>query len=248
MERDSMVFYRSFYTALKGLGAEEFKETILAMCEYAMDGEEPNLDGVPYMAFELMRPQIDANNTRYASGSKGGRPKKTNGFEDSENSKTNGFEDFENSKTNGFENYENQKPNVNVNVNENVNENVNVNDNENENVGKKGTSSLKKAAKPQTQEIEEAGVAPDLEQAVKDWLSYKTEKRQTYKPAGFHALLEKIKTEEARHGPAPVINAIHDAMANGWQGIAWDRIGGRSPNDKPDRIANRVREVDEWNF
>lgn len=235
MERDSMVFYRSFYTALKGLGAEEFKETILAMCEYAMDGEEPKLDGVPYMAFELMRPQIDANNTRYASGSKGGRPKKTNGFEDSENSKTNGFEDSEN-----------QKPNVNVNVNENVNENVN--DNENENVGKKGTSSLKKAAMQQTQEIEEAGFAPDLEQAVKDWLSYKTEKRQTYKSAGFHALLSKIKTEEARHGPAPVISAIHDAMANGWQGIAWDRIGGRSPNDKPDRIANRVREVDEWNF
>ena len=62
------------------------------------------------VAMTLILPQLEANYKRYANGNKGGRPKKTNGFE--------------NKKPNG---YETKKPNKNV--NENDNENVNVNDN-----------------------------------------------------------------------------------------------------------------------
>ena len=62
--------------------------------------------------FKLIRPQVNANNKRREDGKKGGRPKKTIGFEN--------------------ENHRllNSKPNVNVNVNENVNVNANENVNE----------------------------------------------------------------------------------------------------------------------
>lgn len=128
MEKESFVFYKSFYDAIKELD-EKCKSTIyLAIFEYAFYGNEIKLDGVCKAIFLLIKPQIDANKLRYENGKKGGRPKKeeTNDFE-------NKNQRLSEEKTTGFENknqrLENKKPNVNVNVNENVNENENVNDN-----------------------------------------------------------------------------------------------------------------------
>lgn len=114
MVRDSFVFYRSFYDAFNDdIPDDVFNDVMRALCEYGLNGTEPDLHGVALMAWKLIKPQIDANNKRYEDGKKGGRPKK---------------------KTSGYENknqwFEKTKPNVNVNVNDNVNDNVNVNDNE----------------------------------------------------------------------------------------------------------------------
>ena len=78
-KRDSFVFYRSFYEASKDLKNEEFISLIKAIIEYALDGIEHNLDGIPDKFFILMKPNLDANNKKYIDGLKGGRPlKKTN--------------------------------------------------------------------------------------------------------------------------------------------------------------------------
>lgn len=116
--RDSFIFYRSFYEAIKDLPQKDFNECIRAICEYGLNGQIVEVNGkMSKVAMTLILPQLEANIKRYANGSKGGRPKKTNGFENKKPmvSKT---------KTNG---YETKKPNKNV--NENDNENVNVNDN-----------------------------------------------------------------------------------------------------------------------
>ncbi len=77
--RDSVVFYRSFYEAIKRLPAEQFKASALAILEYGLDGKEPDTDGIERTVFCMAKPQIDANNRRYENGTKGGRPKtKTN--------------------------------------------------------------------------------------------------------------------------------------------------------------------------
>ena len=53
-----------------------------ALVDYALEGKEPeNMPKVAGIAFVLCRPQIDANNRRYENGKRGGRPKKTDGFE-----------------------------------------------------------------------------------------------------------------------------------------------------------------------
>lgn len=129
--RDSFIFYRSFYLALSRLDDATFRRVVDMVCEYAFDGTEPDssmvVEGV---IFELIKPQIDANNKRYDDGRKGGRPRKTT----SENLKTSGFEVnnqwlsdekpvVSGSETSGFE-VGNQwlrgrKPNVNVNGNDN---------------------------------------------------------------------------------------------------------------------------------
>ncbi len=118
--RESFVFYSSYYEALA-----EFDEIIQAhlfkvICEYALYGTIPELSGIEKALFTLIKPTIDSNEKRYNNGKKGGRPKKTNGFENEKPTVIN-------SETNGFEN---EKPNVNV--NDNVNANVNVNETGNE--------------------------------------------------------------------------------------------------------------------
>lgn len=84
--RDSVVFYRSFYEAIRMLPAEQFKASALAILEYGLDGKEPDTDGIERTVFCMAKPQIDANNRRYENGTKGGRPKtKTNQTETKDN-------------------------------------------------------------------------------------------------------------------------------------------------------------------
>lgn len=76
MKRDGYVFYRSFYEAVKGLDPKTFKDCIIAVSEYALNGTEEQSGAVANMFLAMAKPQIDANNKRYESGKRGGRPKK----------------------------------------------------------------------------------------------------------------------------------------------------------------------------
>lgn len=115
MPNESMVFYSSFSKAIKRLPEDEQLKALWSIIDYGIDGKEPEGDGLFMVAFDMAKPQIDANIKRKENGFKGGR-KKTNGYADEKPMV------LEN-ETNG---YENEKPNVNDNVNVNVNDNVNV--------------------------------------------------------------------------------------------------------------------------
>ena len=107
-ERDSLIFYRSFAKAIKRLPEAEQLKALWAIVDYGLDGTEPEEEGLYMVAYDMAKPQIDANIKRKNDGKKGGRPSK----------KTSGYENEENIKTSG---YENGKPNVNVNVKEKEN-------------------------------------------------------------------------------------------------------------------------------
>lgn len=77
MERDSFIFYRSFYEAIKELPKDIQLEVYNALMEYALYGNIPDdLKPVAKGMFTLIRPNIDINTTRYRNGKKGGRPNK----------------------------------------------------------------------------------------------------------------------------------------------------------------------------
>lgn len=115
MERDSFIFYKSFYEAIKETDKETQNQLFNAICQKALYEKDIELTGTARILYVLIKPQLEANSKRYADGKKGGRPKK----------ETTGYKK---EKTTGFEN---EKPNKNNNVNENVNENENVNNNDN---------------------------------------------------------------------------------------------------------------------
>lgn len=107
MDRESFIFYRGFSESIKELDAEMRCECYEALIDYALDGIEPDANGVVMAMFKAFKPQIDANNRRYENGQKGGRPKNQT------ETKT---------KPNKNQTETKVTPNVNVNENENDNE------------------------------------------------------------------------------------------------------------------------------
>lgn len=74
MERDSFIFYRSFYEAIEGLAKDIRLEVLTAVIEYALYGRLPE-DLKPFARgmFTLIKPNIDVNTARFENGKKGGR-------------------------------------------------------------------------------------------------------------------------------------------------------------------------------
>ena len=74
--RDSFIFYKSFYEAISKLKKKSDKlEIFEAIFNYIFYDQNPDLKDAPAMAFDLIKPQLDANNVKYENGKKGGRPK-----------------------------------------------------------------------------------------------------------------------------------------------------------------------------
>lgn len=134
--RESFVFYGSFYEALRELNAKDRVAVYDAVCRLALYGEEAQLRGVPAAILTLIRPQIEANNKRYANGIKGAEGGRRGGRPRCPKETPKGFleedsgEESENPKETPSVGFENPKETP----NDNVNENENVNDNENDNV------------------------------------------------------------------------------------------------------------------
>lgn len=77
MERDSFIFYKSFYEAICDLPKDIRLEVLTAIIEYALYGRQPeNLKPFAKGMFTLIKPNIDVNTTRFENGKKGGRKKR----------------------------------------------------------------------------------------------------------------------------------------------------------------------------
>lgn len=149
-KRNSFIFYRSFYEAINELSDEQQGRVYSAIFRFALNGEEPELTGVEKAIFTLVKPQLEANNTRFENGARGGRPRKNTETETEPNhaetvekqeeteterkpkqnrteteQKPKQNQNKTETKPNGNQTETEPKPNVNVNVN--VNDNVNVN-------------------------------------------------------------------------------------------------------------------------
>ena len=115
MERESFVFYRSFYEGIKELPRDIQGEVLTAIMEYGLNGvTTENQKPITKAMFALIKPQLDANNQRFENGKNGGAPK---GNQNARKQPKNNQETTEKQPKN------NQKQ-------PNVNDNVNVNDND----------------------------------------------------------------------------------------------------------------------
>jgi len=115
--RESIVFYRSFYEAIKELSAEEFRNAVMAIMEYGLNDSEIDTSGVAKAILIMAKPQIDKNNKRYENGLRGGTKPKQNQNETKLESNSN------QSGTKAEPKRTNPEPNDNVNDNDNVNVN-----------------------------------------------------------------------------------------------------------------------------
>ena len=92
----------------------------------------------------------------------------------------------------------------------------------------------------------------ELEQAVDNWLTYKEEKRQPYKPSGLNSLLSQVQKHANTYGEDTVIHAINESMESNYQGIIWDKAKNMasvtkrdSPQQKGNPFLAYARELEE---
>ena len=78
--RSQFTFYDSFYRALSRIRKKADRaDAYDAIVTYALTGEEPDMDKLPdaaAIAFEVIRPNLDASRRKAASGKQGGKSKK----------------------------------------------------------------------------------------------------------------------------------------------------------------------------
>ena len=81
-------------------------------------------------------------------------------------------------------------------------------------------------AEARDDDLEQLG--PELRTTVADWLAYKAEKRQVYKPTGRKSLITEIKNNAVTYGDAAVVEVIRQSMGSNYSGIVWDRLKNQS--------------------
>ena len=69
-KRDSFIFYRSFFECTKPLPPEQKAQLFDAICEYALNQKESELEAIPEAMFGLIKPQLEANIKKYLNGIK----------------------------------------------------------------------------------------------------------------------------------------------------------------------------------
>ena len=71
MTRDSALIYRSQAEAMRNLPPDQFKNAMVAVLDYSLDGIEPDeSDPVTYALWMMAKPLIDKRNRNYENGSK----------------------------------------------------------------------------------------------------------------------------------------------------------------------------------
>lgn len=199
MARDYICLYHSYLDAIQALGDAERGRLLTAMLEYSITGAAPQLGGNERYIFPLIKAQIDRDRDRYNS--------KCAQNAESARKRT---------LANASERYQTQ-----------------ANGSEGSQDKGKGKGKGKGEGKDKDDspdgenapELEKCGFSPALRAAVEDWLAYKRERREAYKPTGLKALLTQISSAASAHGDAAVIGVIRQSMGSGYKGITFDRLG-----------------------
>lgn len=100
---------------------------------------------------------------------------------------------------------------------------------------KKSKEKPSKEGKKKADPIKDSDMSEPMKDKVREWMKYKAERGETYKPTGLQTLINRISREEKVHGAIAVMRLIDDSMSNGWRGIIWDRLGKPAYGDIPTR-------------
>ena len=208
---DSFVFYRSFAEALKELPAEEYKEIMTAIADYALDGVMPeNLSPTCKCAFILCKPQIDANLAKREAGKRGGEAKQTAANESKAGAEAKQIEAEPKQseapcKQNEAEPKQSEADGKHSEANVNVNANANVKEKPSKE-GKKKNAEL-------------FGLDdPALLAAVKDYERHRQKIKAPLTERALDLALKKLE-EMAPGNTAEKIKIINQSILNGWKGL-----------------------------
>lgn len=222
--RKQFTFYGSFYEAVSVIKDPEVRlQAYDAICSYALTGEDPDIDALAdaaAIAFIMAKPNLDASKQKAEAGKRGGNASTVEA--DAKQTEADAKQTASKAEQSASKK-------------------------ESENEGEKESESKNECYSPPTPSLDDCGFSPELESAVSDWLAYKRERRENYKPIGLKSLLTQIQKAAAEHGDAAVVDIIGKSMANGYQGIVFDRLKkGGAPGGTRGTVAEGAKPKRNW--
>lgn len=79
------------------------------------------------------------------------------------------------------------------------------------------------------------GIPQTMKDRVREWVWYKSERKQPYKEQGMKCLLRQIETNVAKYGEQAMSEVIEQSIAAQYQGIVFDRL--KEPKYSPAKKA-----------
>lgn len=205
--RKQFTFYASFWEAISRIKDPVVRaEAYDVICNYAINGEQPNLDDLSdaaAIAFAMAKPNLDASKRKADAGKRGG--KASNVEANSSKSEASAKQIEASSKQSGSKHEQGASKKENEKENE-------------------GENKIENECSPPTPSLLDYGFSEELRTAVEEWLTYKRERRESYKPMGLKSLLTQISKAASEHGDADVIAIIRQSMSSNYQGIVFDRL------------------------
>lgn len=213
--RNSFVYYESFRDAMRDLPDDTQLRLYNAIADYALYDAETDFEGdvVALAVFKLIKPQLDANIRKRENGTRGGRPSNSETEEEPNNNKGN-------TKSEPTHNQDQTQTEPNANANANANGNGNGNGN--------------KTPLPPLDEFSEP-----IQAAIKNWLSYKDERREKYKPTGLTQFISMTRNAVSKYGEDAVLYAFTQSMGANYQGVVWEKAQ-KFKAEPPDNYYERL--------
>ena len=93
----------------------------------------------------------------------------------------------------------------------------------------------KKENKDIYSELENFSFSESVSEAIKDWIAYKEERRDGYKPTGFKTLLKGLKEKSELYGDNAVIDSIKASIESNYKGLFWTNAEKAKTSDQKSR-------------
>lgn len=227
MERTQFTFYRSFASAIRRIRKDADRARAYdVICDYALDGTEPDFSKLPdsvAIAFDLIKPVLDTGKRKAESGKNGATAKQSaskalaNGKQSDSKPQANGKQSVSKAVANSKQSDSNAVARGNAKRGETVSE------------GEKEKEGEIEKEKEKENECYLSPLPPSLKESVKQWVSYKQERREGYKPQGLKSLVTEIGNNATRYGEDAVRDVIRRSMAANYKGIVFDWLKEQPP-------------------
>ena len=217
-DNKSMVFFFDWLDLFEELDDAEIGQIIKAIAVYAQTGEEPEFaDRSIRIVFKSMKNSIDLCDERKESVANARREAANKRWNNVEAEAVAEEDDAKNANAQFVQN-ENANDAYNTIHNNTINNNTIQNNKEQKK--KKQVVDIHTAFGM----VDEKNYPPDLDNAVKGWLTYKQQRKEGYVEEGLKSLLTQITNNAKKSGSEVVVDLIRECMGNGYKGIIWDKL------------------------
>ena len=224
--RTQFTFYESFFRAISRIRKAANRAAAYdAICRYALYGEEPDFERLPdssAIAFELVKPNLDSARRKSEGGKKCGLKCEE---EDEDAGKIPARCPEDTDKIEGRCREDTGKIPIRY-----PQDTDKIPARYPQDTGNKKKKENKKENKKEIEKENEcyiplyAPLSEKLRLVCEDWIRYKQERREPYKPTGLRNLMSQIRRSAKTHGDDAVIELIRASMASGYKGIMFDRL------------------------